>query len=529
MTTAQSNYVAGTQMKDWVALSLIFLFALALRIVFFTGFFGSDEVTYTERAVAWLLGDRSIPEYVGANRLGITLPVAAIMGIFGRSEFTANLWSLACAMGELVLVWFVAMRLGGRTLAIAATLLLAMTPLHIHYSGRLMADIPVSFFMTLSAAAILLGRNDRYWGAVISGAAAGCVFWIKPPVVIFTLAILALMMLERRPLRHYLVWGFAAACVVAMNFAMMWIYAGDPFFILKAMSSRLGLVVAMDDIDKRAHAYLVWLFVDMRFTWLLGWFALLGLFLGYRQVELRLSTLKVLVWLSSLILVFSLWPASLKPIDLIFKQSNYMTLFLAPATISGGLLVSLSKPFARAAMMITYCAGGLFFAALQQADIQTFSANARAMPDFIKQQPDSTFYIGTAGRMAVSFEKVLTANNLDDMRSGNIKPLSEASLASVGEPAMIILDPISGPYRRDLRISEDWPNAKCWRPAGTIHPDELGFMARTAVWFVRATLSALPIAALQTRAQSFMAMPPVFVLKIDTQCEFEAPEAPSIN
>jgi hypothetical protein len=498
---------------------LVLLLGLCLRLVFFSGFFGSDEVTYTERAVAWLLGDHSIPEYVGANRLGVTLPVAALMGVLGRTEFTANLWSLACSMGELVLVWSIGLRIGGKSLAIPATLLLALTPLHIHYSGRLMADAPVSFFLTLSAAAILLGRNDKLSGPLLSGMAAGFVFWIKPPVVIFSIVMLGLMILERRPLRHYVAWGAAAGTIVALNFAMMWIYAGDPLFILKTMSKRLDLVVTMGAIDKRPHAYLVWLLADMRFTWLLGWFALVGLFVSFRDADLRPSAIKVLLWLTGLILVFSLWPASLKPFDLIFKQSNYMTMFLAPAALAGGFLIGRFSPIVGIAMLALYGLGGIFLAALLQADIQTFTANARAIPTFTKQQPDATYYMGTVGDMSVEFDKVLAAPDLDAMRLSNVKPLAAAAAVRSGEKAVAVVDPISGPHRRDPRISESWPNAKCWTPIGLIQPIELSYLARTAVRIVRALLAAMPVATLRERADSFMSTPPATVFGFEMQCE----------
>lgn len=517
--SAQSKCVEEPRNRQWMTLVLLLLFGLSLRLIFYSGFFGSDEVTYTERAVAWLLGDRSIPEYVGANRLGITLPVAAIMSVFGRSEFTANLWSLSCALGELLLVWLIGMRLGGRSLAIAATLLLALTPLHVHYSGRLHADTPVSFFMTLSAAAVLLGRNDKLLGAMISGVAAGFVFWIKPPVVIFSFVIVILMALKRKTTAHYLVWGAGAALVVAMNLAMMWIYAGDPFFVLKAMSKRLDLFVDMRDLDRRPHAYPVWLLADMRFTWLLGWFALLGMVTGCRDANLRPMAINIMTWLIGLVLIFSLWPASLKPFDFIFKQSNYLTMFLAPAALGGGLLISRLRPVTRIVVMTIYGIGGLFLSALLQADIQTFTANARSVPDFIKQEPDATYYVGMVGQMAVDFDNALAARDRSELTRQNVKALVEASSATREVKAIMVLDPISGPHRRDPPLSEISPDMTCWKSVGSIQPSELSTFARLAVWFVRAALKSLPVSTLRAKLDSFMLLEPASVLKLDAQCD----------
>jgi hypothetical protein len=220
-----------------------------------------------------------------------------------------------------------------------------------------------------------------------------------------------------------------------------------------------------------------------------------------------------------LILVFSLWPASIRPFDLIFKQSNYMTMFLAPAALAGGFLICRLKPKIRAAMLVLYGFGGVFLAALLQADIQTFTANARAIPTFIKQHPDAIYYLGAVGDMSVEFDKVLTAESLATMQSSNIKPLAEAAAVRVGEKAVAVVDPISGPHRRDPRISASWPNADCWKPVGFIQPIELSFFARTAVWIVRTVLAVLPVDLLRERADSFMSVPPATVFAFELNCD----------
>lgn len=501
-------------------LLVILLGALWLRLVFYAGFFGSDDTTYVERAVAWSLGDHSIPEYIGANRLGITLPVAGLIALLGCHEFTANLWSLLCSLGELALVWHIGMRFGGRRLATLSTLLLALTPLHIHYAGRMMADSPLCFFMTLSAASILAGRNDDWRGTAVSGLAAGGVFWIKPPVAIFSLVILALMIFERRSLRHYLIWGCAAATIVLGNLVMMWLYAGDPLFILKAMSKRLAVIVSVGNEDKRPYTYLLWLLADLRFTWLLGWLSVFGVFFGLRDVQMRAATARFFIWSGGLVLVFSLWPASVFPLKLIFKQSNYMTMFLAPLALAGGVFLNRLASRYRIAVMLVFGAGGLFLAALLQADIQSFTANARVLPNLVKHHPDTTFYLGSTGGAAVDFDRALTAANLGDLRPANVKALAEGSKARRGEPAIAVFDPVSGPHRRDPAGTDGWPNATCWLPYDEhLSSAPLSWPGDLAVRVVRLSLRAIPNATLNSYADHFMASMPMVILRLDPGCE----------
>lgn len=493
--------------------------AILLRLVLYPGFFGSDDTTYTFHAVSWLLGNHTIPEYVGANRLGITWPVAAFIGLLGGSNFSANLWSLLCSVGEVAIVWAIGMRLGGRRMAFIAALILLLTPLHISFSGRMAADSPVSFFMTLAVAGVLLGHNSKYWGTIVSGLAAGFVFWIKPPLVIFSIMLFALMLAERRPFRHYLVWCIAAAIPVLMNFAAMWIYAGDPLYILKVMSKRLGVIVTVGDEDKRPHAYLQWLLIDIRFTWLIGWLALAGLYFGLKNAAYKLQAGKLLIWSAGLLIIFSLWPASISPIKLIFKQSNYMTIFLAPLALAASLcLVRLSNRQQSIAIAI-YAVGGLILATLLQADVQSFTANARSTPQFVREHTEATFYLGKAGRMAVQFDQSLSAKSLNDLNDERVRILADAALAKSGFTAYAIIDPISGAHRNDPTDILAWENAHCWTKVGELTPTPLSWPAKMARDIVITLLDSMPISSLKSRSSTFMAMPAAIIYQFNSECD----------
>jgi 4-amino-4-deoxy-L-arabinose transferase-like glycosyltransferase len=501
-------------------LAVLLLAAAALRIVFYTGLFGSDEVTYTERAAAWLLGDHGIPGYVGANRLGITWPVAGLMAVLGRSEFTANLWSLLCSVAEVGLVWAAALRLGGRAAAALAGTLLALTPLHIHMAGRMMADSPVSLFVTLAAAALLIGRVQGLGAPLVSGLAVGLVYWIKAPVAICGAVPLALLVLQRRPATHYLVWLGGIVLVVGAHFATMAHFAGDPMFMLKSMRKGMGLLDTVSGLDERAHAYLVWWFADIRFTWLLGWLAL-----GGAWMQLRASSptapggKQVVLWWVVLVLLFSLWPATLQPLRLIFKQSNYMTLFLAPAALLGGLwLAAMGRTGLRNILLAIHVLGGLGLAALLQADIQTFTANARAAAAEVARQPGANFYLGTTGQMAANLDASLRAPTLAQLVPATVKPLAQASGGPIAGPAWAVVDPVSGPRRGDPNQVSAWPNAACWEASGQLTPQPLAAPARLAVTGLRAALSLLPGEAGRQRASNFMAAVPAQVYRFREGC-----------
>src|SRR5204863_6272166 len=89
----------------WSGLFATIVLAIAARLLFFTGFFGSDEVTYTKVALNIANGVWRVSDYIGSLRYGANLPSAFFLSVLGPSEFSANLWPLLCSVGEVVLVF----------------------------------------------------------------------------------------------------------------------------------------------------------------------------------------------------------------------------------------------------------------------------------------------------------------------------------------------------------------------------------------------------------------------------------------
>src|SRR6516162_7081729 len=68
---------------DWGYLFLIIAFAALLRIVFFSGALGSDEIVYLTHAYHLLQGDYLPTTYIAAMRDGINAFLAASLWLFG--------------------------------------------------------------------------------------------------------------------------------------------------------------------------------------------------------------------------------------------------------------------------------------------------------------------------------------------------------------------------------------------------------------------------------------------------------------
>src|SRR3989304_863494 len=87
------SFIPPWSKSDTLALFVLLTISVLLRVVFFTGFFGSDEVTYVGVASEIARGEWGAHYYVGSNRYGVNLPFAAFLAIFGMHEWAASLWA----------------------------------------------------------------------------------------------------------------------------------------------------------------------------------------------------------------------------------------------------------------------------------------------------------------------------------------------------------------------------------------------------------------------------------------------------
>lgn len=464
----------------WLDLAWLLAFALLLRLAFFNGAFGSDDVVYFWRSVDVARGEWTSANYNGALRYGFNIPAGALMALFGATPFVANLWPLACSLAEVALVYVVAAELWGRRAAICAALLLAAMPLHVAVATRLHADPVVSFFLSLGFALFLfaLRRRSRalYFGC---GLALGMVFWVKELAAVtlfaffvFPLAGRAVPPLERRwePPWGWVVAG--AALMLALNLALMRVVTGDALHLFKVVLGAVSRNFIHGGQDEDAAGYyLRYLFLDLRHTWIAALLACGGVAVLWRRRradgERPSAGWYAVAWLLALLAVLSLFPVSLRPLRLVMKQSNYLTLFLAPIALLAGYFIAVLPRRAAAALLAVGVAGGVLLGALQQADYRVFTANSKAAAAFARAHAPAvvvgstnnsglSVYGGMAGRIP-SFADVLA------------KP---ALGATAGAGLYAVLDPQTIDWKPGgARVAAPLP---CWKPARTLEPLELG-------------------------------------------------------
>jgi 4-amino-4-deoxy-L-arabinose transferase-like glycosyltransferase len=512
----------------WRAVLAVALWAAVLRALFYPGYFGSDEVTYVESAFKLLHGDWSVDSYVGANRYGVNLPIAAFGWLFGQNEFAAALYSLLCSIGEVALVTAFGIRMFGSRAGVLAGLLLACVPVHVHYAGRLMADAPLGLAITASFLFFWYGeaRHSRL-GYLLAGCAAGASFWIKPAVIFYVLVLLLYPIVFRRLERRW-VWTVAGFVVVVLaNNVFFWAVTGRFWFLFDAIRERQTSGYLQDGgasgaIVDAVDYYLVYLFGKLYQTWLVGylalaccvWWVIKG---RQRGADSRFALRFTLWWAAGLIALMSLLVVSWRPIMFIPKQTNYMLVFVAPLCLLAGVALAQLSGRAFAGACAVVIIPSLALGLLQQASVQVFTANSKATVEYARTHPDARLYVTTNADRAAQFYALVhpRAARLDVQPLQGLLPPHPTQMRE--RLAVIDTETLGWGSKEAFRHLDEVP--RCWEEVDRLHPLGLGAGAAIArtVASIAATLPEPLAKPLKLRLEHLAEPAPAFVYRVPDQ------------
>jgi 4-amino-4-deoxy-L-arabinose transferase-like glycosyltransferase len=150
-----------------LALASVILFLGAIRLGDLAGY---DDAMYSVEAKGIATtGDWLTPRVRGAPALEhpplFVWTQAAFLSAFGVSDPVAKLPSALCAVGAVLMVYWLALRLLGQdTLAASVAMFIMLgTPYFIKYAGHAMTDVPTAFLFLCAICAWSLAPEDPRW------------------------------------------------------------------------------------------------------------------------------------------------------------------------------------------------------------------------------------------------------------------------------------------------------------------------------------------------------------------------------
>jgi hypothetical protein len=429
--------------RAWLPmLAALLLAAVALRVTFFVGLIGWDDIEYRESSARLLAGDRR-PHSLFGLRWGLTLPLAAAQAVAGDGERTAAAVPMAYSLGLLVLAFALGRRLGGDRAGLVAAGVVAVLPLDVLSASDVHADLPASVLGGVALCLALRGERGGprrlVWFGLAGGALAVATLTKESSLALA--AVLVGWAVWRR-------WPLGAAAALAAGFGavvladMAWLRwaTGEWLYRLSPAVTRLH----------REHM----LMLEPSSTWMLDYLGMLlhpgsgrfgelggvfylvlaGAVLAWRAGVA--GTREVVLWWAVLLAALSLAPHDLSfTRPLFFHFPRTLEAVVLPFALTIGLgFAALRRARAAAPLVLVgftlVCAVGLWAA---HFDYRQWAAVARQAAPLIARAPEGVTVVADPTSAAL-------LRSLLPARRATIHA-TDAGLRPEG-PALILRDPL---------------------------------------------------------------------------------------
>lgn len=221
-----------------IFLMIILLFALILRLIFFTGLNFSDDTIY-RGCISQMLNGTFHHFWFMDMRIMLLYPMTVFAYLLGISDFSIALWPLSCSLGSIIVIFKIGDLLFNKNVGLLAAFLLSFFPLDTLYATRIMPDVPLAFFVNLSVLLFLFGEKrikDKGFDSskpplfyFLSGIALGLAYLVKVSgVILFFFYFLYISIGVLRRKKGY--WGYA---LIVVGFLLVFAVEGCYYHTLK--------------------------------------------------------------------------------------------------------------------------------------------------------------------------------------------------------------------------------------------------------------------------------------------------------
>jgi hypothetical protein len=461
----------------WASLALILGGALALRLGFFGGLRGWDDIEYIEAARGLLAGDLA-PHSVFWTRYGLVVPLAVTRAWLGPGELAAELVPLVYSLAEIGLAGALGLLYGGMAVGLTAAALLAVVPLAVMAASDLHTDLPLAVFWASTIYAVKRGEAEgsrrRLW-LVGAGLALGAAYLTKE-VALALVVVLGLRLLwSRRGLRGYGMLAGALAAVVLADGLWFQAVAGVPWLRYSPSLARLHAESVL--LDPPGHAWMLGYAralldpLDGSFGYFGGLFFLVAAasVWGLRRRDGRMREL--VIWWAPVLLLFNF-----APLDRSFGRPLFyhFARTLHPLLVPFVLAVALwlvearwGRPWQRALVVAGFgmlAAAGIW---TTHFDSRAWAAAARQVALIVGREPASTVVASDVTNRALL--RTLLPDRRDRIVWYGEHPIGSLPRGSLvlGDPVFLATDRQRGRAVPDALLSPpgDWEEvAEFFRP-----------------------------------------------------------------
>lgn len=322
--------------RVYVYLFSIVLFAILLRLVFFSGVSTSDSVAYAKSAND-LLNNKFPSATTQLNaRIGVIIPTAISYSILGINDFSSVLFPLLTSVLGIIVIFYFGKFLFDENVGLIAAFLLSFFPLDVLYSTRLLSDLPSAFFAGLSIILFLKAekittKKINYLFYMLSGICLGIAFTIREMAILTTLFFLVYVLYNKDYKWVYTIVGIGFLLIVVIETGFFYFYTGNPFFKIEGADYATNTIVYGDSFYGRISFpkfFLTWPYVIFGNIQSAYFFIFIFLAVLYWLFHRKKEADYLLIWFFSILTYFYFGTTSIKqyvPVLAVVRYLNYIT------------------------------------------------------------------------------------------------------------------------------------------------------------------------------------------------------------
>ncbi len=214
-------------------LFLIVLFGIVLRLIFFSGVSASDDLSYSR--YAYYINTKGVdPNSVLtlATRIGLLYPVAFFYYLFGVNDLSSIILIFITAIGNMILAYFFGGLLGNKKIGLMAAFLLAIFPLEVINSTKLLSDIPSAFFMALGVYLFLHSEKKKVtkFFYFLAGISIGIGYLIRESASLIALFFAIYIVMNRKIKKEYFLIVIGFLLIFVVEVLTLYKLTGNPLY-----------------------------------------------------------------------------------------------------------------------------------------------------------------------------------------------------------------------------------------------------------------------------------------------------------
>lgn len=230
--------------RDKIFLAVFVLIASLLGFSHFTGYIGSDDISYISSAYFFKFKEPVVLQNsIASLRLGLVLPLHLIYRFFGLSEASSILFPFVCYLFNILLTYLLAWEIfSDRKVALLSAFLWSIMPLSVFLSTIVLPDIPLLTFILLSVYFCIRGiKEENKIFIFLSGLSIGFAQTTKITALIMVPALIFFSILNRKnSLKKIYFFISGLILVLFLEFIFWYIQCGDGLFRFNVVRSTLS-------------------------------------------------------------------------------------------------------------------------------------------------------------------------------------------------------------------------------------------------------------------------------------------------